>query len=89
MSAKLIRMVSSGEYSDYGIHGLCLVDCEDGVTWLRERHEEYVAEHPDEKGSHSLSEQQFYNWLLQHGATAVEFQEWYLGAYGTFEPAVR
>lgn len=87
---KLIRMVASGEYSDYHIHGLVTVDCQDSTVWLRDRLTEYLDAHPNEREPYSGSTREFYQWLLARpDVSEVTFEELYIGAYGNLEASVR
>lgn len=90
---KLVRMVTEGEYSDYGIIGLVLVDIqEEGDKWVKQKIKEFRKIHipdycqwkkdfPDEdcfSATHC-----FWKWLLSlPGVDEVRFEEWHVGSYG-------
>jgi hypothetical protein len=83
---KLVRMVTSEDYSDFSIHGLFVVDCEDSAAWLAQRLEEWLALHPDQRGRYHGRTQEFVDWLvLHHGLESIQFEEWHLGSYNTFK----
>lgn len=71
-----VCLLTSGEYSDYGIIALC--KCEKNVD-LQEQYEKY----PGEKGEYSFSESAFGDWLIKQGFfSKLKHRELYFGDYG-------
>ena len=85
---KLIRVVTSEEFSDHVIHGLLLVECEDAKAWMDAKGKEWMASHLDQSPSR-FSYEKFYEWLLtQPEVSRVDFEYWWMGSYGDWKPTV-
>ena len=92
---KLVRLVSSGEYSDYNIHGLLVVGCADGKEWLDRTLAKFLELHPLETDvsvhiGWNANLVSFYKFILeQPEVSTVEFEEWHIGAYNELVASVR
>jgi len=74
-------VLSSGEYSDYQIYAVCRAKCDIDLEALED---EYLASHPEQRRRYGISFYEFISWLIAQKQVAEEldYQEWYLGAYG-------
>jgi len=77
-------LLSTGEYSDYGVTGLVRVVLD---TWRpAERMQQWLDEHPDQLPKYSFNDLAFVEWLLGLGdVEKVDFDYLHLGDYGTAE----
>ncbi len=74
-------MMSAGEYSDYGIHGLFRAKADiDPDTLVAE----WLAAHPEQNETYRFREHQFLAEVCKRGLLEdVAAVEWHLGDYGT------
>lgn len=76
-------LFSSGEYSDYGLSGMCLALKDIDVSSLRDK---YIELHPEQMAKYSLKEDQFLDFLKQgEYIKPVAFKEWYMGSYSSID----
>jgi hypothetical protein len=86
---KLVRLLSNGRYSDYGILALALVECENDTAFIRDCYRRWVEMHPEQAKEYGFKVSAFVDWLLTlPEVSKVDFVEWHLGGYGRFEPSV-
>lgn len=85
LKAGEVVVVSSGAYSDYGIHGIYRLTQDidpDGLC------EQWLEIHPDLRKEYEFDEYDFIAWVLkEHGEAfeQIEAVEWHLGDYGNLE----
>lgn len=79
-----ILMVTTGEYSDYGVQSLVVALADFDINELRE---EYLSEFPDQTERYSADFYKFNNWLVNEKKIVeeVKHREWHLGDYSSFE----
>jgi hypothetical protein len=78
--------VTTGEYSDYSVHGVfrALQDIDPRALSKR-----YLSEHPDQAKEYHFEESQFLGWLAREGVIeTVDSYEWHLSNYSTIEMTV-
>lgn len=76
-------LLTSGEYSDYGPHGVvkCLKDFKTSEVL-----EEYLNKFPEQRAEYHGKHSQFLAYLSEEGYIEdIEFTEWNIGSYSTLD----
>jgi hypothetical protein len=76
-------LLTNGEYSDYAVDGLYEMP---SVDWLREKLEEWLAQHPDQRERYHFREREFVQWLETfQECVQLPYREAHIGSYSTAE----
>ena len=73
--------VTTGEYSDYSVHGVFEAVNDIDTEALKEC---WLSEHPEQREEHRFQDGLFLGWVFRQGCLRpISTIEWHLGSYGT------
>jgi hypothetical protein len=76
-------LLTNGEYSDYMVDGLYEIP---SVDWLREKLEEWLVQHPDQRRKYHFKEREYVKWLeTLPECVRLPYCEAHIGSYSTAE----
>ena len=79
-----LALITSGEYSDYGVQTLVRVLEDFHIIEMRD---EYLKKYPEQRERYKANHEQFVHWLVNERKCCeeVEHREWHIGSYSSLE----